>query len=439
MAALHETREKWRHGLVRCVVSGLGAALSSCSLATWHAAEPSAPAPSALHGDLHCAADEPDCNPCAENVAAQFAGPSWSEGNASWHFQRFQESHGVTVDQAYHRSPLDHVQGFVRLNGAGVRYAMVHSGGRSRRTGLFAPLSLIVQQADGQNWLSELLPLEAERGHTSGLFTLGRHIGMFTRDNHLALLDTSTDLNAPVVEYELLKAPADFKALGLSTRSGGVAMVRLAEGGYLLVANEGGDGPSSGHSHFFRVHGDLSTLAGGAAQHPISVLPIGHYQYPVEPPGPSDYHHSENLALLTECETGELYTVHVGSSVPSRQRRPVPKPEFVRDTPRTFWRVSRVVIATDGAQLEPVGVYTRPSTLERCFGRASGSAFVLPDHRLELSCHQRNHVVTDRPTWNFWQHLSELPLPQRRPEVLGATPTCCGAERNPARASGARH
>jgi hypothetical protein len=390
--------------------------------------------PSKFHGDVRCRAGEDDCNTCAENVAAQFGGGVWSEGNADWQFQAFQSSHDVTVDQAYHNSPLDHVQGFVRLNGPGVRFAMVHSGGRRYPRHLFAPLSLIVQAPDGQNWLSELLPINAEYGHTSGLFTLGRHIGMFTRDNHLALLDVAAGLNAPIVEYELLNAPSRFRALGLSTRSGGVAMARLAEGGYLLVANEGGDGPSSGHSHFFRVLGDLSTLAGGAAQHPISVLPLGHYQYPVEPPGPSDYHHSENLALITECKTGDLYTVHVGSSLPSYQHGP--KSKFVRNPPRTFWRVSRVVISAEGAQLEPVGVYTRASTVQRCFGRAAGSAFVLPDHRIEIYCHQRKRAVTEWPLWNFWRHLSELPTPQDLPAVLGVGPAAIRSAASGARADG---
>jgi hypothetical protein len=407
--------------LALCALAALVAAHSGC-MATWHAADPTVPMPSTLHGDLTCGAGEADCNTCAENVAAQFGGSGWSRGNAEWHFQKFQSSHGVTVDRAYHNDARHHVQGFVRLNGPGVRYAMVHSGGRTRRGILIAPLSLVVQRPDGESWLSELLPLSAEHGHTSGLFTLGRHVGMFTRDNRLALLDVAAGLNAPVVEVELLKAPADFKRLGLSTRSGGVAMVRVAEGGYLLVANEGGDGPSSGHSHFFHVLGDLPTLAGGAEQHPIHVVPLGEYQYPVSPPGPTDYHHSENLTLITECGTGELYTVHVGSSAPSYRRRPKPKLNLVRNPPRTFWRVSRVVISQQSPRLEPLGVYTRPSTLERCYGRAAGSAFVLPDHRIEVSCHQRAHALTGQPLWRFWRHVSELPPPPEVPEVLDALP-----------------
>jgi hypothetical protein len=149
-----ETPTISRHWLACSLLAALGVALSACSMGTWHAAEPSAPLPSSLHGDLRCAAGQADCNACAENVVEQFSGRGWSEGNSSWSFGEYQSSHGVTVDQSYHRSSFDHVQGFVRLYGPGVRYAMIHSGGSSRRKGRFAPLSLIVQQPDGQNWLS---------------------------------------------------------------------------------------------------------------------------------------------------------------------------------------------------------------------------------------------------------------------------------------------
>src|SRR5262249_24193974 len=146
-----------------------------------------------------------------------------------------------TPDEAYDGGVANHVQGFVRLNGPGLRYAMIHSGGRSRHRGRFASLSLIEQRPDGSHWLTELRKIDALRAHTSGLFTLGRYVGLFNRESGLALLDVEQGVNSRLVEYAL--PFRDSRGLGLSPRSGGVAMARLAERGYLLVANEGGDGP----------------------------------------------------------------------------------------------------------------------------------------------------------------------------------------------------
>jgi hypothetical protein len=164
------------------------------------------------------------------------------------------------------------------------------------------------------------------------------------------------------------------------------------------------------------LHGDLRCAAGAADCNPCA------QNVPAQLSGGGWSAGKENLSLLTECETGDLYTVHVGSSDSSHLRGPRPKPKFVRNPPRTFWRVSRVVISSQGALLEPVGVFTRSSTLERCFGRAAGSAFVQDNHQIELYCHQRKHLVFSLPVWNFWQHLADLPPPQDVPAALGLEP-----------------
>ena len=393
-----ETLPQMTHSVVqRLVAAGIVFGIGACEPAAWHPAEALPYAPSALHGDLHCSPGEADCNPCAESIPAQFAGHRWQGGDTEWHFFPQQHYRGYQPDEAYDAGLADHVQGFVRLNGPGIRYAMLHSGGRSRRRGRFASLSLIAQQPDGSYWLTDLRKIDALHAHTSGLFTLGRYVGLFNRESRLALLEVEHGLGGDLAEYPL--PFSDSRGLGLSPRSGGVAMARLAEGGYLLVANEGGAGPSSGHSHFFRVLGDLSNLAGGAAQHPLSIQWLGDFEYPAQPAGPTDYHHSENLALLTECGTGDLFTVHVGSSRALHRTQ----------SARTFWRVSRVVFSAQGPVLDPVGAFTRTSTLQRCFGRAAGSAFVQADRRIDVQCHQRS-TPDDDGVWNFWHHLSTAPL-----------------------------
>jgi hypothetical protein len=255
----------------------------------------------------------------------------------------------------------------------------------------------LIEGTNGQFRLRDLAAIQAAEAHTSGLFTLGQHVGLFSADGVMTLLDVDADLSATPVEYRL--PVADPRGHGISSRSGGVAMARLADGRYLLLSNEGGDGPSSGHSHFFLVNTDLQTLAAPDSAPELNLTDLGDWQYPSLPGGPSDYHHSENLSLITECASGDLYAVHVGSS--QSALRPL------GPLGRTFWRVSRVVVfPAGGVTLEPVGTYTRLSSIENCFGRAAGSAFVQPDHRIELMCHQRAHQAESAPVWYFWDHLA---------------------------------
>jgi hypothetical protein len=381
----------------RCLrVVGLFGVLA-CSPATWRP-EPRVPAePSRVRGDASCGPEALDCNVCATNVQAQLDADRWEGGLSSWSFRTDRVYHGVTADGAYHGSILEHVQGFVRLNtGAEQRYLMVHSGEPARHARGFASLSLI-EGSNGHFTLRDLAPVEAAQKHTSGLFTLGQHVGWFGADGVLTLMDVGADLSATPVAYRL--PIADPRAHGISSRSGGVAMARLADGRYLLLTNEGGDGPSSGHSHFFLVNTDLQTLAPPDAEPVLDVTELGDWQYPHLPGGPSDYHHSENLSLITECTSGDLYVVHVGSSQSSIHA--------LGPLGRTFWRVSRVVVfPSGGVALEPVGTYTRLSSIENCFGRAAGSAFVQADHRIELLCHERAHQEDSAPVWYFWDHLA---------------------------------
>jgi hypothetical protein len=261
---------------------------------------------------------------------------------------------------------------------------------------------------NGKFALTGLVALDAAAAHTAGLFALGRYAGTFSRDGHLMLVDMTTGIGS-VAEYEL--AVPSPRARGISTRSGGVAMAKLAGGGYLLLANEGGDGPSSGRSHFFRINADLSALAPeNTASLPFDDL--GTYQYIAQEPRLGDYHHSENLALITECTTGDLYSVHVGSSNATNHEDSLG---------RTLWRVSQVVFGPAGPRLALVGTYTRASDFWRCFGRGGGSAFVDVNGRVELVCHQRAHDQGAVLAWDFWRHAADGALDDAVVPVPNAT------------------
>jgi hypothetical protein len=188
---------------------------------------------------------------------------------------------------------------------------------------------------------------------------------------------------------------ADPKHHGLTDWSGGVAMAKLPSGNYLLLANEGGS--SAGKSHFF----ELASFAGRAEGAELPAREVGHAEFPIAAQLCAEHHHSENVALITECGTQQLYAVHVGSNDAVR----FGKTEVGGH--RTFWRLSRVVQGERGVTLQPLGAYLRPAHLSYCHGRSAGTAFVDPaTRRLDLLCHERAQGNTHRGPWRFWSELS---------------------------------
>lgn len=375
---------------MRCEIQLALVLLAGCERGTWVPAHDPGEVDGGLRGLASCGDDAADCNPCATNVRHQFDTDSWTRGKAEWHYDP-EGSYGVLLKDAWGdslRDAKDHAQAFVRLNGS-TRFAMVHSG-------TTATVSIVTRAASGRFELDHIRRVDACDGHTSGAFVLGRYVGFFPREGHLAFLDVGKGASGPQVEYYL--SVPDPRVRGLSPRSGGVAMVKLADGDYLLLANEGGDGSSSGHSSLFRIAFEEPGL-GSANVEPV-VTDLGDFWYRSRGRNIDDFHHSENLSLVTECATGDIYSVHVGSSTRFGTTLGLGK---------TFWRVSQVALGQGGPRLAPVGVYTRSSDLERCFGRAAGSAFVHATHRIELLCHERGHVDPEL-TWSFWQHLTDGPL-----------------------------
>jgi hypothetical protein len=381
------------------VLAALGALGCSCPELGWCAAAApisrAALPPRPLVGDVSCQPNDTDCNICTPDVEAQFASP-W-RGKLAWWTFRSRPGLEVPPLAAYAALKGGHVQGFVRLNGPTEAYAMVHSVG----IGGIASLSIVAPDADGLG-LVNLYRLPARKGHTSGAFSLGKYVGLIDAPRTIALLDPFAQGGGRLVHFVLsgdpkagfMSSPRDH---GLTDWSGGVAMTKLASGSYLLVGNEGGAGVSSGRSHLFEVD-DFET----ATSRELAAREIGEASYPVAGLACEKHHHSENLSLITDCKTGHIYAVHVGSNDSFELAR---GPEL--GAYHTFWRVSRVVLERGRAALEPVGVYLRRANLDYCHGRSAGSAFVDPDTgQLELLCHERDQLVASTGVWRFWSQAS---------------------------------
>jgi hypothetical protein len=307
----------------------------------------------------------------------------------------------VAPRRAYSAAALGHTQGFVRLNGPAEAYAMVHSKG----TGGIASLSFIGRRGPTLE-LESLYRLEAAGGHTSGVFVLGRYVGLIEAPGQLALIDAHAPFDhAPpsIVHRNLAHASADApftsnpRQHGLTDWSGGVAMAKLSNGKFLLLANQGG--AAAGRSHLFEV----AAFQGPEAEAPVLAREIGEWEFTPSSLMCGQHHHSENVSLITECGTGQIYAVHVGSSDSFRTE------DIEPGDYQTFWRLSRVVVVKQHASLEPVGTYLRKAHYAYCHGRSAGSAFVDPEtRRIGILCHERAQQNPRRGPWRFWSASSRL-------------------------------
>jgi hypothetical protein len=380
----------------------------ACPVAGWHPEVPEAPEagaapeeePQPLKGDATCPPGAPDCNVCAPDIQAQFEAAQWRGEVRGWSFEP-RPGHAVPPRRAYFAGLNGHAQGFVRLNTPGEAYAMVHSKGRPRG---FASLSFLADTGSRLELLS-LFPLAARGGHTTGAFALGDQLGVLVKPRTLAFVDVASALaGTPRIRHIELWNPDDGlpfmaapKAHGLTDWSGGIAIAKRAPGDYVLLANEGGDRASSGRSHVFIVAPTRDLLDGSQ----VPTVEVGKASYPVGFPLCAEHHHSENASLVTECGSGDLYAVHVGSNDSVRARG------FAPGAFHTFWRLSRLIVQDGEVTLEPRGVYLRRASLDHCHGRSAGSVYVDPEtRRLHLLCHEREQHDAERGRWHFWQQVS---------------------------------
>jgi hypothetical protein len=353
-----------------------------------------------LKGDTTCLPGAADCNVCAPNVQAQFEATRWHGNIGGWSFDPV-PALAVSPRRAYRAGLHGHVQGFVRLNTSDEAYAMVHSRADSKG---FASLSFI-GIASSRRQLLSLFPLPAPEGHTTGAFVLGDQVGVLVEPRVIAFVDVASSFaGTPAIRRVELSGPKDApfmvspQAHGLTDWSGGIAMAKRDVGDYVLLANEGGSDASSGRSHIFY----LPSVRSLPDRSQVLAQEVGKAAYPVRSPQCAEHHHSENVSLVTECGTGDLYAVHVGSN--DRDRHP----KLETGTFHTFWRLSRLIVQDQQVTLEPRGVYLRMASFDHCHGRSGGSAFVDPvTRRMHLLCHEREKIDPSRGRWHFWSQVGE--------------------------------
>ncbi|MEZ5537781.1 MAG: hypothetical protein R3F02_19435 [Thiolinea sp.] len=322
------------------------------------------PSPSAAQlakGRNNCRRNDPDCNVCALNVVQQFnraaAGQiSWQ--TRSWDFDwkkayAPQKVRPVDVFDGNKKYPLGipdkHVQGFVRTNSG--RYPFAGSHSHDLKGSIF----LIGQ--DRQN-LAALL--KTGSGHPSGVQAFGQYL-VYGESGRVYL----KDLNHPARQDMSLKLPGPAANFG-----GGVGLIKLQDDTYLLVTTgPGGQDERPRYNRFYQLLGQNGRME--------KIRYIG--QSPQEKPAqwPAGFRFAENLSLVTECGSGDIYAIHATGD----------QNALGIIGGNGYWRLSRLQQQGQQLRLHPVSAFVNRQDLSGCSMRAAASVHVDPANRLEFYCH----------------------------------------------------
>ena len=332
-------------------------------------ARPSAPKPikrqpySSTKGDVNCRPGETSCNVCVNNVQAQFqqaASRKISWRRHPWRFRWPQKyaPNGLRPLDIFDGKPAyalgipdTHIQGFVRTNSS--RYPFAGSHSHKRRGGIF-----VVQQ-DGRGNLSLASLFRTKGRHPSGVQVIGKFL-VYAEHNQLIFKDlNSKNQNR---DYRLKIKKPSF--------GGGLGITRLSSKEYLVITSgPGGQGRRPRYHRFYRL-----TFAQGR---PRLLKYLGESASSVPSNWPRAYAYSENLSLMTECGTGDIYTVHT-----SGDEKGV---SAIRG--KGYWRLSRLEERSGKLALRSLNAFSIRQNMTSCNVRAAATVHVNPQHKLEFYCH----------------------------------------------------
>lgn len=303
------------------------------------------------------------CNVCAANVQQQFQKASskqisWSRKR--WNFRWPQPYPPQNVrpldvfdgDAKYALGiPDTHVQGFVRTNSRQFPYAGSHS--HKRKGGIF----VVKQGANGEQFLSSLHQTTGR--HPSGVQIIGNYL-IYGEGTRLFFKDmNSRNQNNDI---RLTASGANF--------GGGLAIFKLTRNNHLLVTTgPGGQKRGTRYNRFYH----LKSVNG----RPSSLRFINQSTTKKPQQWPNILAYSENMSLITECDTGDVYAVHTTGD----------ENGIAAISGKGYWRLSKLVSNGKALGLKAVNAFTTGQDMKRCNVRASATVSVNPQNRLEFLCH----------------------------------------------------
>ena len=314
-------------------------------------------------GDVRCRLGQGDCNVCAVNVKQQFqkaAAQQISWRSKPWRFtwpQRY-PPHNLSPMDIFNGDPAHalgipdkHVQGFVRTNS--VRYPYAGSHSHKKRGGIF----VIRQERDGKKFLSSLHHTKGK--HPSGVHIIGKYL-VYGQNNRLYFKDIES-----VNQRNDLSLPLPKPSFG-----GGLGVLKLAKDSHLIVTS--GPGGQDSRPRFNRFY-HLRSVNG----RPVSIRFISESSTKKPAEWPRGLGYSENLSLITECGTGDIYAVHTTGD----------EKGMSAITGKGYWRLSKLSQRGKVLGLKAVNAFTNRQNMKSCNVRAAATVHVNPQHKLEFYCH----------------------------------------------------
>jgi hypothetical protein len=313
-------------------------------------------------GDTRCQRGEADCNVCAANVQQQFQ--QASAGRINWRKQ----SWGFTWAKQYppHGTrPLDifdgvpayplgipnkHIQGFARTNSS--RFPFVGTHSHKRKGGVF-----VVSQDGTKMNLSSLQ--KSKGGHPSGIQVIGDYL-VYGDGGALVF----KDINSP---NQTRTASIKITPKARFGYGGGLGLLRLSKNNLLvLTSGPGSQDSRPRYNYFYQLEINRGI--------PKKLTLINRSQSRIPAKWPKVLGFSENLSLITECGTGDIYSVHTMGSAAT----------FAGNG---YWRLSKMLQKQGNLSLSPIAAFATKQNMPNCSMSSAATVHVNQQHKLEFYCH----------------------------------------------------
>ncbi len=194
---------------------------------------------------------------------------------------------------------------------------------------------------------------------------IGKFVAFSDQTNTVRVIDMDRVSQSHLIE---------FSVPGISRAGGGLGITKLAGGGYLLIVSPtGNDEGNERYVKFYHLQGDLGTgQTGGSSD--LKVTPAGVWGYGQDHDWTGNYMYTENLSVISECGTGDIYVVNTSGDT---------------NGGTGYWLLSRVEKSwNDGLGLRPLRAYHQDQDRGDCKLRASGTVWAGEDGNLQLICHE---------------------------------------------------
>ena len=361
-------------------------------------------AQSQFRADSDCSFGDLDCNVCAHNVVDQFDKLFGDKDPRAGEFLDdditnewiFSPSIAVgpsdrKVFKAFGEDPIKHhVQGFVRTNHPFIQYAGTYSHKKLQLEALEKPGSIFFITKGLTSDRLQLMALhDSEDVHPSGMGVIGNFVIFGDNSNGRVVKVMNVSLaNSHQTGRKSLNKDENGKSIG--GMGGGVGMVKMVDGSYLLImTNPGGpkNNTDNPQTYFYRVvlgpratekaeTTSLTTLASGSPNSlDWSMQYLGKWDQDPSKED-EDYQYSENLSVITECGTGNIFVVHTSGLGDLGTNK------------KGYWRVSIVDMGGASPDLIPLEVYETNQNKDNCYLKAAATAWVNPEHKIDLVCHE---------------------------------------------------